>query len=174
MLEIRERNQWKVPSQIKSEIEGNQNSYADLLTKTFAGASTQASPGHPPKVLLEVIRRLPQVPRVFPPQSPAWNLRMETMGTNPCQKLGGMVLRQDPANQRGGYLSSRPSLPLALDSLEERFPGPPNGVGFHSINKLLCFCLSSLGDLTLHSPNPRPYNLASWCMTLNKKLASCF
>ena len=73
-----------------------------------------------------------------------------------------------------GYLSSRPSLPLALDSLEERFPDPPNGVGFRSINKLLCFSLSGLRELTLHSPNPRPYNLASWCMTLNKKLASCF
>ena len=34
--------------------------------------------------------------------------------------------------------------------------------------------LSSLGELTLHSPNPRPYNLASWCMTLSTKIASCF
>ena len=84
----------------------------------------------------------------------------------------GLEVRSSKSER--GYLSSQPSLPLALDSLEESFPGPPNGVGFRSINKILCFCLSGLGELTLHSPNPRPYNLASWCMTLNKKLASCF
>ena len=60
-----------------------------------------------------------------------------------------------------GYLSSQLSLSLVLDSLEESFPGPPNGVGFRSFNKLLCFSLSGLGELTLHSPNPRPNNLAS-------------
>ena len=84
----------------------------------------------------------------------------------------GLEVRSSKSER--GYLSSQPSLSLALDSLEESFPGPPNGVGFRSFNKLICFSLSGLGDLTLHSPNPRPYNLVSWCMTLNKKLSSCF
>ena len=70
-------------------------------------------------------------------------------------------LKARSSKSERGYLSSQPSLPLALDSLEESFPSPPNGVGFHSINKLLCFSLSGLGELTLHSSNPRPYNLAS-------------
>ena len=60
-----------------------------------------------------------------------------------------------------GYLSSQPALSLALDSLEDIFPGPPNGVGFRSLIKFYVLNLSGLEELTLHSPNPRPYNLAS-------------
>ena len=74
-------------------------------------------------------------------------------------KRNGLEARSSKSER--GYLSSLPALSLVLDSLEESFPGPPNVVGFFSINKLLCFSLSSLGELTLHSPNPRPYNLAS-------------
>ena len=52
-------------------------------------------------------------------------------------RRNSLEVRSD--KQERGYLSSQPSLSLALDSLEESFPDPPNDVGFRSFNKLLCF-----------------------------------
>ena len=120
------------------------------------------------------MRRLPQVPRVFPPVVTYVEPRSGNYGHQSVSEARQNDLEVRSSKSERGYLSSRPSLPLALDSLEERFLGPPKGVGFRSINQLLCFCLSGLGELTLHSPNPRPYNLASWCMTLNKNLLVVF
>ena len=85
-----------------------------------------------------MIRRLPQVPRVFPPAVTYVEPRSGNYGHQSMSEAGqnGLEVRFNKLER--GYLSSQPSLPLALDSLEESFPGPPNGVGFRSINQLLC------------------------------------
>ena len=83
------------------------------------------------------------------------------MGTNPYQKLGGTVLRSDSANWRGAIPLLNLHFPSRLTLWRRAFPVHLTELDFAQLINFYV-CLSGLGEFTLQSPIPRPYNLASW------------